>query len=92
MTEPLIPDATPRQIDAHLRAVLTEDAYLRYQQVLGEHALAEAVEDAGAVRASADNDGLYNADWREGWDDAIGRIAPDGNGPCPMSLLVFPDA
>ena len=84
--------ATPSEIDAYLRTILAEDVYLRFQQTIGEHALAEAVEDAGAVRASADNDGLYNADWREGWDDAITRVNPDENGPCPTRLIEFPDA
>lgn len=81
--------ATPAQIDAFLRAALAEDTYLGFQQVIGSHALEEAVEDAGAVRASADNDGLYNADWREGWDDAIERVDPDRNGPCPARLTQF---
>ena len=84
--------ATPAEIDAYLRTILAEDVYLRFQQAIGEHALAEAVEDAGTVRASADNDGLYNADWREGWDDAIQRIDPAENGPCPTRLIEFPDA
>ncbi|MGV0096978.1 hypothetical protein [Streptomyces californicus] len=81
--------ATPRQIDTFLRANLAEDMYLSFQQVIGAHALEEAVEDAGTVRASADNDGLYNADWREGWDDAIERVDPEKNGPCPTRLIEF---
>lgn len=81
--------ATPAEIDAHVRRLFSEDAYLRYQQAIGEHVLAEAVEDAQVVRASADNDGLYSADWREGWDDAIERIDPDLNDPCPSTLLVL---
>ena len=85
-------NATPAQIDACLRTILAEDVYLRFQQAIGEHALAEAVEDAATVRASADNDDLYNADWREGWDDAINRVDPDQNGPCPTKLVTFPEA
>ncbi|WP_033307347.1 hypothetical protein RFN58_06880 [Streptomyces iakyrus] len=85
-------NATPAEIDAYLRTILAEDTYLRFQQAIGEHALAEAVEDAGTVRASADNDGLYNNDWREGWDDAIERVDPDRNGPCPVKLIEFPTA
>lgn len=85
-------NATPAQIDAYLRTILAEDVYLRFQQTIGEYALAEVVEDAQKVRASADNDGLYNADWREGWDDAIERVDPDLCGPSPSALIVFPDA
>ncbi|TXS78650.1 hypothetical protein [Streptomyces sp. sk2.1] len=84
--------ATPAEIDAHVRQLFSEDAYLRYQQAIGEHVLAEAVEDTQVVRASADNDGLYNADWREGWDDAIERIDPDLNDPCPSTLLTLSDS
>ena len=84
--------ATPAEVDAYLRAILAEDTYLRYQQAIGEHVLGDAVESAGTVRASADNDGLYNADWREGWDDAIARVDPDENGPCPSKLVEFPAA
>ncbi|MFB7845464.1 hypothetical protein ACFC34_00310 [Streptomyces sp. NPDC056053] len=84
--------ATPAEIDAHMRQLFSEDAYLRYQQAIGEHVLAEAVEDTQVVRASADNDGLYNADWREGWDDAIERIDPDLNDPCPSTLLTLSDS
>lgn len=84
--------ATPAQIDTFLRAILAEDTYLGFQQTIGSHALEEAVEDAGAVRASADNDGLYNSDWREGWDDAIERVDPDRNGPCPVQLIHLGEA
>lgn len=81
--------ATPAEVDAFLRQRFAEDTYLGFQQAISAHALEEAVEDAGAVRASADNDGLYNADWREGWDDAIERVDPDRNGPCPARLIQF---
>ncbi|GAP46940.1 hypothetical protein [Streptomyces azureus] len=84
--------ATPAQIDAYLRTILAEDTHLRYQQAIGEHALAEAIEDAATVRASADSEGLYNANWREGWDDAISRVDPDQNGPTPSTLITFADA
>lgn len=82
--------ATPAEVDTYLRTILAEDTYLRYQQTIGEHALAETVEDVQTIRAAADNEGLYNADWREGWDDVIDRIAPDHNGPCPVKLIEFP--
>ncbi|MER5694866.1 hypothetical protein ACWDBO_31150 [Streptomyces mirabilis] len=84
-------NATPSDVDHFLRRILAEDTYLHYQQAVGEQALSEAVEDAQTVRASADNDGLYNADWREGWDDAIQRVDPDHNGPCPSALITFTD-
>jgi hypothetical protein len=84
--------ATPIEVDTYLRTILAEDVYLRFQQTIGEHAIAQTVEDAGAVRASADNEGLYNNAWREGWDDAIGRVDPDQNGPYPVKLIEFPAA
>lgn len=85
--------ATPAEIDAHLREILAEDIYLRYQQTIGDYAIAQTVEDTQAVRAAADNEGLYNADWREGWDDVIERIDPDrDNGPYPVKLIDFPVA
>ncbi|MEV5957288.1 hypothetical protein AB0M11_26565 [Streptomyces sp. NPDC051987] len=85
--------ATPAEVDAHLRAILAEDVYLRYQQAIGDHAIGQTVEDVQAVRAAADNEGLFNNDWREGWDDVIDRIDPDrDNGPYPVKLIEFPDA
>jgi hypothetical protein len=83
--------ATPAEVDTYLRTILAEDVYLRFQQAIGAAALAEAVEDAGAVRAAADSEGLYNADWREGWDDAIQRVNPDQNGPTPVRLIALTD-
>jgi hypothetical protein len=83
--------ATPAEVDAYLRTVLAENTYLRFQQEIGAQALGEVVEDAQKVRASADNDGLYNADWREGWDDAIERVDPDLCGPAPSTLVAFAD-
>ncbi|PSK57956.1 hypothetical protein B0E38_01801 [Streptomyces sp. 111WW2] len=83
--------ATPAEVDTYLRTILAEDVYLRFQQALGDAALAEAVEDAATVRAAADNEGMYNAHWREGWDDAIQRIDPDQNFPTPSSLIALTD-
>lgn len=84
--------ATPAEIDAYLRTILAEDTYLRFQQTIGEHAIAQTVEDVQVVRAAADNEGLYNNDWREGWDDVIDRIDPDrGNGPYPVKLIELPE-
>lgn len=83
--------ATPAEVDTYLRTILAEDAYLSYQQAIGEHAISQTVEDAGAVRTSADNDGLFNNDWREGWDDAIERVDPERNGPYPAELVSLED-
>lgn len=82
--------ATPAEIDAYLRMLLTEDVYLRFQQAIGEQAIAQTVEDASVVRVAADNEGLYNSDWREGWDDFQDRVNPDQNGPYPVKLVEFP--
>lgn len=83
--------ATPAEVDAYLRTILAADTYLRFQQAIGDHAIAQTVEDVQAVRAAADNEGLFNNDWREGWDDVIDRIDPDrGNGQYPVKLIDFP--
>ena len=84
--------ATPAEVDAYLRTILAEDTYLRFQQTIGEHAIAQTVEDVDAVRAAADDEGLYSNAWREGWDDYRDRVDPDQNGPYPVKLVEFPDA
>jgi hypothetical protein len=84
--------ATPAEVDAHLRRILAEDTYLRYQQAIGERVLTGTVEDVDVVRAAADNEGLYNSAWREGWDDYRDRVDPDQNGPRPVKLIEFPTA
>jgi hypothetical protein len=91
MTEQPARLETPAEIDAHLRTILTEDAYLRFQQTIGEHAIGQTVDDVQMVRAAADNEGLFNNDWREGWDDVTDRIDPDRNGPYPVKLIEFPE-
>ena len=83
--------ATPAEIDAHLRTILAEDVYLRFQQAISDRAIAQTVEDVQAVRAAADNEGLHNTEWREGWDDVIDRIDPDRNDPYPVKLIDFPN-
>lgn len=85
-------NATPAEVDAYLRAILAEDTYLKFQQAIGEHAIAQTVEDVDAVRAAADNEGLYSNAWREGWDDYRDRVDPDQNGPYPVKLVEFPAA
>jgi hypothetical protein len=79
--------ATPAEIDRWMREHFAEDAYLRYQQAIGRRAVEDAVEDAQVVRRQADNEGLNNAAWREGWDDAIDRIDPDRTGDPYPSVL-----
>lgn len=82
--------ATPAEVDAYLRTILAEDVYLRFQQTIGDHAIAQTMEDADVVRAGADNEGLHNNDWREGWDDFRDRVDPDQNCPYPVALIEFP--
>jgi hypothetical protein len=38
-------DATPAEVDQHLRRILAEDVYLAYQQAIGARAVAEAAQD-----------------------------------------------
>ncbi|WDO09928.1 hypothetical protein ME763_32075 [Streptomyces murinus] len=38
-------DATPAEVDQHLRRILAEDVYLRYQQTIGGLAVEEAAKD-----------------------------------------------
>ncbi|MFL1904826.1 hypothetical protein ACJWDR_37840 [Streptomyces tauricus] len=82
-------DATAAEVDAYLRTILAEDAYLKFQQTIGEHAIAQTVEDTDVVRAAADNEGLYTNDWREGWDDYRDRVDPDQNASYPVELVEF---
>lgn len=89
MTLPSRFHATPAEIDTYLRTILAEDVYLNFQQAIGEHAIGQTVEDVQMVRAAADNEGHFNNDWREGWDDVIDRIDPDRNGPYPAQLITF---
>lgn len=87
MAKPSRFTATPAQIHAFLLDNFAEDALLGYQQAVGAAAITEAVDDVQTVRAQADNEGLYNADWREGWDDFFDRINPEQNGPSPAALV-----
>ncbi|MGW5465189.1 hypothetical protein [Streptomyces sp. NPDC003996] len=38
-------DATPAEVDEHLRRILADDVYLRYQQTVGSPAADEAAEE-----------------------------------------------
>lgn len=84
-------NATPAQVDAYLRTILAEDTYLRFQQAIGEHAITQTVDDTNAVRVAADNEGLYNNAWREGWDDFRDRVDPDQNASYPVALVSLED-
>lgn len=79
--------AIPAEVHTFLLEHFAEDVLLAYQQAIGQAAIAEAVEDVQVVRAQADNEGLFNNDWREGWDDFFDRINPDRNGPSPFALI-----
>ncbi|MBM9510044.1 hypothetical protein [Actinacidiphila acididurans] len=81
---------TPAQVHAFLLEHFTEGAVLAYQQEIGAVAITEAVDDVQTVRAQADNEGLYNGDWREGWDDFFDRINPEPNCPSPTTLFAPP--
>ncbi|MFF3884078.1 hypothetical protein [Streptomyces sp. NPDC001914] len=85
--------ATPAEVDQHLRRVLAEDTYLRYQQTIGHHATAEAAKD---VRMEVV---LPDAPDRKQWNEVADFVDPrlhggaypsqllcsqhDGFGPCP---------
>jgi len=42
-------DATPAEVDRHLRRILAEDTYLRYQQAIGGAAVREAAQDTATT-------------------------------------------
>ncbi|HET6636812.1 MAG TPA: hypothetical protein VFH77_17485 [Streptomyces sp.] len=86
-------DATPADVDQHLRRILAEDTYLRYQQAIGGQAVTEAAAD---VRVEVVNPGSPDAKaWRAAADfiDPALHSGPypsqlqcsqhDGFGPCP---------
>jgi hypothetical protein len=84
--------ATPAEIDAFLRVHFAEDTLLRYQQAIGNRAVAEAAVDARALQPHVD-DGFtlrasFIAAWQEGASDAADHIDPrrDG-GPYPSTLV-----
>lgn len=65
-------DATPADVDQHLRRILAEDTYLRYQQAIGGAAVTEAADDL-----RNDDHGL-----------AAAEIDPaEDGGPYPSQLL-----
>lgn len=83
-------DASPADVDQHLRRILAEDTYLRYQQAIGGQAVTEAVRD---LREEADPT-APDADLRREVADYLARdrgpypsqlqcSQHDGFGPCP---------
>lgn len=65
-------DATPAEVDQHLRRILADDVYLRYQQAIGGAAVTEAADDL-----RNDDHGL-----------AAAEIDPaEDGGPYPSQLL-----
>lgn len=73
-------DATPAEVDRHLRRILAEDTYLRYQQVIGNLAVSEAAKDLRMEHAAREADAE--------WMDAADHIDPaKGGGHYPSQLL-----
>ncbi|MFF9310123.1 hypothetical protein ACF1BS_04345 [Streptomyces sp. NPDC014748] len=70
-------DATPAEVDQHLRRILAEDVYLRYQQAIGRQAVTEALTDARTTDLidPAKHGGPYPA--------KLLCSQHDGFGPCP---------
>lgn len=75
-------NATPAEVDQHLRRILAEDTYLRYQQTIGHHAVAEAAKDVRVEVA------LPDAPDRKQWTEVANFIDPSlHGGPYPRQLL-----
>lgn len=86
-------DATPTDVDQHLRRILAEDTYLRYQQTVGSLAVTEAAKDVRMEVAAPDAPDAK--EWREvaNFIDPAKAGGPypsqlqcsqhDGFGPCP---------
>jgi len=75
-------DATPAEVDRHLRRILAEDVYLRYQQAIGGHAVMEASKDLRMEVV------LPNAPDAKQWREAANYIDPRlHGGPYPSQLL-----
>ena len=82
-------DATPAEIDQHLRRILAEDVYLSYQQAIGGAAVREAAEDLRTETTCPG--GPFNADeygTHQNVPEGADYIDPakDG-GPYPSQLL-----
>ena len=98
-------DATPAEVDRHLRRILAEDTYLRYQQAIGGAAVREAAQDiADDSWSRRDSFGRYEREEYEvGMRRDSGLIDPaedgasqlqcsqhNGFGPCPGAPYCTP--
>ncbi|MFC4506600.1 MULTISPECIES: hypothetical protein [Streptomyces] len=83
-------DATPVQVDQHLRRILAEDTYLRYQQAIGGAAVREAAQDITDDSWSRRNPfGRYEREeYEAGMRKASELVDPaESGGPYPSQLL-----
>ncbi|EST24365.1 hypothetical protein [Streptomyces roseochromogenus] len=80
-------DATPAEVDQHLRRIIAEDVYLRYQQTIGARAVAEAVKDVRLEVAAPDAPDAHQ------WRAVADYLDPDkGGNPYPSQLRKDADA
>lgn len=88
--------ATPSEIDQHLRRILAEDVYLRFQQAIGARAVVEAVDETRTTDLPEDYVDLFDngSKWAGDLIDPAKSGGPypsqlqcsqhtDGFGPCP---------
>lgn len=78
-------DATPAEIDRHLRRILAEDVYLRYQQTIGGLAVVEAAKDQRMDAADKQLTAPVTADVVRATADLVDPLK--GGGPYPSRLL-----
>ncbi|MFI1767493.1 hypothetical protein ACH41H_36350 [Streptomyces sp. NPDC020800] len=81
-------DATPAEVDQHLRRILAENTYLRYQQAIGGTAVTEAAQDLREHVDGADVPGSpVSTDYVKSHQEAADYVDPakDG-GPYPSQL------
>lgn len=88
-------DAAPAEVDQHLRRILAEDTYLRYQQAIGIRAVIEAVGETRTTDLPQDYIDMFDngAKWAADLIDPAKGSGPypsqlqcsqhDGFGPCP---------
>jgi hypothetical protein len=76
--------ATPAEIDRHLRRILAEDVYLRYQHAIGGRAVTEAADDVRTTDLPQDYVDIFDS----GTQWAATLVDPKtGGGPYPSQLL-----
>ncbi|MDJ0342240.1 hypothetical protein QMK19_03440 [Streptomyces sp. H10-C2] len=80
--------ATPAEVDAHLRTVLAEDTYLRYQQAIGNAAVTEAVAEIREETERLKAHQVLEPDKFRPCRDAADQIDPaQGGGPWPGKIV-----